>query len=97
MTRPLFADQPSFFSDAIGSPMKLETMGDLGAWLDAKPTPALFAYLFHGSGEVERIACFMALVRREVRHQLRYHPPTLAERTGEAPSPLDGLSSPGRD
>ena len=70
----LFADHPEL--DLAPHPLgdrPLRTMGDLAAWLDSKPSPALFAYLMYGRGEVERMACFAALVRRELRHQLGHH------------------------
>lgn len=59
------------FKDAI--PPHLKTLGELASWLDDKPPAWLFAYLMHGTGELERLACLNALIRLEIRHQSAYH------------------------
>lgn len=64
-------NSPSFLKGAI--PADLKTLGELGKWLDDKPPAWLFAYVMHGTGELERLACLNALIRSEIRHQATYH------------------------
>lgn len=66
------------FDDPKGHQFELftdvpHTIGALGEWLDTKQTWQLFNYLMYGTGEVERIACLNALVRRELNHQRTFH------------------------
>ena len=57
----------------LAIPPGLRTQGDLGAWLDQKPPALLLDYLLFGQGSTEKLACFDALVRRELRHQRDHH------------------------
>lgn len=54
-------------------PAALTTMGELAGWLDGQPPARLFGYMMYGTGDLERRACFAALVRAELRHQLAHH------------------------